>query len=102
MEALAEMMEALTGDRKFTEQIEDLIKKQGEREEIRMCEYIDMLEARGEAIGEARGEARGEAIGETRLSKLIQLLLNEKKYSDIDKATSSREKRHELYRRYGI
>ena len=35
-----------------------------------MCEFLDRVEARGEArgvaIGEARGEARGVAIGEAR------------------------------------
>lgn len=79
-----------------------------------MCEYIDMLEARGEArgitIGEARGEARGITIGEargenkgeTRLGNLIQALLKEKKYSEIEAASKNRERRHELYRKYGI
>lgn len=76
-EALSEMMEALTGDRRFTEQMEELGKKQKEKEEVRMCEYIDML------------EARGEEKAEIRLSKLIQFLLKEKKYGDIEKATSN-------------
>lgn len=89
-EELSEMMEALTGDRRFTEQMEELRMKREGREEGRMCEYIDML------------EARGEEKAEIRLSKLIQFLLKEKKYSDIEKATSSREKCHELYRLYGI
>lgn len=31
-----------------------------------MCEVLDRIEARGEAIGEARGEARGREIGEAR------------------------------------
>lgn len=38
-------MEAFAG---FTEMVEELLKKQEEGEEIVMCEYIDMLEARGE------------------------------------------------------
>lgn len=113
-EALCEMMEALTGDVRFTDQAEELLKRQKEGEEIVMCEYIDMLEARGEArgitIGEARGEARGITIGEargenkgeTRLGNLIQALLKEKKYSEIEAASKNREKRHELYRQYNI
>ena len=104
------MMEALTGDVRFTDQVEELLKRQKEGEEIVMCEYIDMLEARGEArgitIGEARGitigEARGENKGETRLGNLIQALLKEKKYSEIEAASRNREKRHELYSKYGI
>ena len=83
-----------------------------------MCEYIDMLEARGEArgsiigeargeargitIGEARGEKRGETIGETRLAELIQALLKEKKFREIEAVSSDREKRHEMYGQYGI
>ena len=51
-----------------------------------MCEYIDMLEAKGE----------------NRLAKLIQTLLKEKKYSEIEAASGNREKRHELYKQYGI
>ena len=114
VEALCEMMEALTGDSRFTDQVEALLKKQEEGEEVVMCEYIDMLEARGEArgiiIGEARGEARGitigeargETIGETRLAELIQALLKEKKFREIEAVSSDREKRHEMYGQYGI
>ena len=96
------MMEALTGDVRFTDQVEELLKRQKEGEEIVMCEYIDMLEARGEARGITIGEARGENKGETRLGNLIQALLKEKKYSEIEAASRNREKRHELYSKYGI
>ena len=75
-----------------------------------MCEYIDMLEARGEERGIKIGESRGIAIGEeqgavkgeNRLARLIQLLMSEKKYKDVEAVSSSREKRHEFYRKYGI
>ena len=36
VEALCEMMEALTGDTRFTDQVEDLLKKQKEGKEIVM------------------------------------------------------------------
>ena len=94
VEALCEMMEALTGDTRFTDQVEDLLKKQKEGKEIVMCEYIDMLEA--------RGEIRGENRGETRLATLIQTLLKEKKFDDIEAVSGNRERRHELYKQYGI
>ena len=94
VEALCEMMEALTGDTRFTDQVEDLLKKQKEGKEIVMCEYIDMLEA--------RGEIRGENRGETRLANLIQTLLKEKKFDDIEAVSGNRERRHELYKQYGI
>lgn len=55
-----------------------------------MCEYIDML------------EARGENKGETRLAELIQILLKEKKYNEIQAVSESRTKRHEMYAQYGI
>lgn len=55
-----------------------------------MCEYIDML------------EARGEARGETRLATLIQALLKEKKYREVEVVSVNRETRHELYKQYGI
>ena len=90
VEALCEMMEALTGDNRFTDQVEDLLKKQKEGKEIVMCEYIDML------------EARGENRGETRLANLIQTLLKEKKFDDIEAVSGNRERRHELYKQYGI
>ena len=58
--------------------------------EVHMCEYIDML------------EARGQVKGETRLGRLIQLLLKEKRYSDIEEVAGDRTRRQELYRQYGI
>ena len=55
-----------------------------------MCEYIDML------------EARGAIVGEDRLAKLMQRLLQDKNYRELEAISNSREKRHELYRKYGI
>ena len=101
-EALCEMMAALTGDTRFTDQMAELLKKQRERKEIIMCEYIDMLEARGEERGIKIGEEQGAVKGENRLARLIQLLMSEKKYKDVEAVSSSREKRHEFYRKYGI
>lgn len=71
---------------------------QKEGKEIVMCEYIDMLEARGEA----RGITIGESKGEDRLAELIKILLKERKYREIETVSGSREKRHEFYRQYGI
>ena len=88
------MMEALTGDTRFTDLVSELTEKQEKGEKVIMCEYIDMLEA--------RGQARGEKIGEGRLAKLIQILLKDRKYGEIDAASTDSEKRQELYRLYGI
>lgn len=57
-EALCRMMEALTGDARFTAAMDKILRMQREGDEIKMCEYIDMLEARGQAKGEIRGENR--------------------------------------------
>ena len=54
MEALCEMMEALTEDTRFTELAEEMLEKQREGKEIVLCEYIDKLEARGEVKGERK------------------------------------------------
>lgn len=102
VDALCEMMTALTEDTRFMEQAEALLERQREKEEVHMCEYIDMLEARGQARGEAIGEARGQAKGEKRLGRLIQLLLKEKRYNEIERVSGNRRRRQELYRQYGI
>lgn len=94
VEELCEMMTALTGDTRFTEQVEELLDRQKEKEGVKMCEYIDMLEA--------RGEEKGQIKGENRLAGLIQLLLKDKRYGDIESVSVDSGKRQELYRLYGI
>ncbi len=109
-EALCDMMQALTGDARFTDLVDELLKRQKEGKEIVMCEYIDMLEARGEErgkkIGEERGkkigEERGKKIGENRLAQLIQLLLKEQKLDEVEQAVSDSESRNKLYQAYGV
>ena len=71
-----------------------------------MCEYLDMLEARGQERGEKIGQERGEKIGqkrgENRLARLISKLAAEKKYEEIQEASNDKRRRQELYRQYGI
>ncbi len=106
VEALCGMMEAVTGDMRFTEQIDRLIEKRQKGEDVKMCEYLDMLEARGQERGERIGQERGERIGqkqgENRLARLINNLVKEKKYREIEEASNDSERRQELYRLYGI
>ncbi len=114
IEELCEMMRAVTGDSRFTEQVDELLERRGKGEELRMCEYLDMLEARGqergekigqergEKIGQKRGEKIGQKCGEDRLARLISNLLREKKYQEIEEVSKNRGRRQELYRRYGI
>ena len=64
VEELCAMVEALTGDARFTELMEEPLAKKAEKEEVYMCEYIDMLEARGEKRGKKIGKKIGIKIGE--------------------------------------
>lgn len=79
-------MEALTEDTRFTELAKELLKEQKKVTEIIMCDYLDMLEAKGES----------------RLASLIQVLLREKKSSEMEAMAENRKKRQKLYRQYGI
>ena len=108
------MMEAVTKDRRFTELAGRLLERGEKKEGVRMCEYLDMLEARGqergekigqergEKIGQERGERIGEEKGENRFAKLINKLMGEKKYKEIQEASNDKGRRRELYRQYGI
>lgn len=84
-EALCEMMEALTGDTRFTEQVEELLKKQRDEKEVHMCEYIDML------------EARGKEIGENRLAALLEKLYSLGRDEDAKQAVRDKAARARLY-----
>ncbi len=44
----------------------------------------------------------GEQRGETRLSSLNKLLLAEHRYDDLERASSDKEYRNQLYGQYGI
>lgn len=97
-EALCEMMEALTGDARFTDMIGNLLEKQEEGEGIVMCEYIDMLEAKGEA----RGKEIGKEIGEGRLASLLSKLYALGRDEDAKLAVNDRAARGRLYEELGI
>ena len=63
-------------------------------------------EERGIRIGEQRGEERGiqigERRGEDRVNKLYGLLLQEKRYEDLERSTKDEEFRGQLMSEYGI
>lgn len=84
-EALCEMMEALTGDTRFTDLVVELQSRQKKGEEIVMCEYIDML------------EARGAIKGENRLATLLTKLHSLGRDEDARLALSDRQVRLRLY-----
>nr|WP_304971482.1 hypothetical protein [uncultured Acetatifactor sp.] len=112
--ALCRMMETLTGDSRFTGQIGELMEKESKGEDVMMCEYIDMLEARGEArgvaigeargvaIGEARGVTIGEARGETKLSSLLERLYEQGRDEEAKQAVLDTTARARLYQELHI
>ena len=102
VEALCEMMEALTGDIRFTALVDEMLKKQKEGKGVVMCEYIDMLEARGQARGEAIGEARGQARGENRLAALLTKLYALGREEDARQAVKDENIRKQLYQELRI
>ena len=58
--------------------------------------------AEGEAIGRTQGRAEGEAIGEKHFAQLTNILLKEKAYDKLEKATTDKEYCENLFREYGI
>lgn len=88
-EALCEMMEALTNDTRFTALIGEMRKKQEKGEEIFMCEYIDMLEA--------TGEAKGKIAGENKLASLLAKLYSLGREEDVKLAVRDSDVRSRLY-----
>lgn len=96
------MMEALTGDVRFTELIGELQKRQRGGKETIMCEYIDMLEARGEKRGEKRGKKKGKKLGEKMLSTLLTELRNQGREEDVWLAIGDEAARARLYKELSI
>ena len=76
---------------------EKLLEKQPQ-EDIIMCEYIDLLEARGEA----RGKALGEASGEAKLTLLLETLYDQGRDDEAKLAVRDMDVRAELYRELRI
>lgn len=102
LEALCDMMEALTGDTRFTEQAKQFLEKELKGEKIMMCEYIDALEARGEARGEVRGEANGKKKGEAMLTSLLEKLYELGRDEEVKLAVQDMDIRTKLYKEFCI
>ncbi len=83
LEALCDMMEAVTGDARFTEQVRELMeKKKGKK--IMMCEYINQMEAKGEA----------------KMTALLERLYDLGRREDAEQAVRDLETRARLYREF--
>ena len=102
------LLSDLTKDRRFLE----IYEMQNDGRRKTMCEYLDMLEKRGETrgikIGEKRGERRGERRGvkrgkkqeDARWRKLILKLAEEGKQSLIIDAAENKQLFDPLYQHY--
>lgn len=94
VKALCRLMQTLTGDKRFADLVDEMLKIQEERKALIMCEYIDMLEA--------RGEARGKALGESRLAALLARLYSEGRDEEAKRAVEDEEYRKQLYMEFCI
>ena len=72
VEAVLQMLAALTADNRFTEQVNS---ETFDREDMTICEFLDRIEARSEARGISIGEARGISIGKSEHEEEIRQLI---------------------------
>lgn len=87
------LMKVLTGDNRY-EEIARSVTVEEKEDGIMACRLLDAREA--------RGEARGITLGETRMGNLVNLLLQEKRYEEIEKVTTDKKIREEYYALYNI
>ncbi len=59
-------------------------------------------EQRGELRGEQRGEQRGIKLGEARINQLHMLLLQQKRYDDLERSVNDINYQQQLLKEYGI
>ncbi len=59
-------------------------------------------EQRGELRGEQRGEQRGIKLGEARINQLHMLLLQQKRYDDLERSVNDINYQQQLLKKYGI
>ena len=71
-------------------------------EKIGEARGIEIGEARGIEIGENRGIELGENRGEEKMARLMELLMQESKTDDIQKALKDLEYRKKLFKEYNI
>ncbi len=91
-----------TEDSRFTDRMGEMLKKQEGGREVKMCEYIDMLEARGEARGKEKGKEIGKEIGENMLAALLIRLYALGREGDVKLALENKDARKELYQEFTI
>ena len=73
-----------------------------ESEVQRMCNLSTAIENQGIKKGLAEGLAEGRVEGVDLMAKLVKILLAEKKYSDVEKASDDAEYRDKLLKEYKL
>ena len=86
LEALLMLLEALTGDERYEEIMEDLRAEEKVKGGITMCELIDKYEKKGEK----------------RMAKLIKKLVKKNRIDDLLKASEDESYRNQLFKELGI
>ena len=79
-----------TEDSRFTDRMGGMLKKQEGGREVKMCEYIDML------------EARGKEKGENMLAALLTRLYALGREGDVKLVLENKDARKELYQEFSI
>ncbi|MCD7992393.1 MAG: hypothetical protein LUK37_11745 [Clostridia bacterium] len=90
---------ALLGEQK---RLMAIMKNQGEKKGMDVCRAIDELIEDGRREGEIKGEIKGQIKGEERFAKLNLLLMAEKRYDDLERASKDRDYRRQLFDTFGI
>ena len=85
----------LLGEQK---RLEAIMKNHGEKEGMDVCRAIDELIEDGKKEGEMKGQMKGEE----RVSKLNLLLMADKRYDDLERASKDKEYRRQLFDTFGI
>ena len=75
-----------------------IMKNHGEKEGMDVCRAIDELIEDGKKEGEMKGQMKGEE----RVSKLNLLLMADKRYDDLERASKDKEYRRQLFVTFGI
>lgn len=79
-----------------------IMKNHGEKEGMDVCRAIDELIEDGKKEGEMKGQMKGQMKGEERVSKLNLLLMADKRYDDLERASKDKEYRRQLFDTFGI
>lgn len=101
-DAFLKTMAVLTEDDRFVEIWSEIQNRIEGGAKLRMCEAIDLWEARGEARGEGRGEARGIKSGINHVNYLNRRLIEDNRMEDLCRAAMDPKFQEQLMTEYGI